>query len=62
MTSFMHVFNTDKVPRVVLVFLLAGTHLGDKKESLSHTSQVRPNQQVRPALLVWPALLVRPDQ
>jgi hypothetical protein len=28
MTSFMHVFNTNKVPRVVLVFLLAGTHLG----------------------------------
>jgi hypothetical protein len=28
MTSFMHIFNTNKVPRVVLVFLLAGTHLG----------------------------------
>jgi hypothetical protein len=28
MTSFMHVFNTNKVPRVVLVFLLAGAHFG----------------------------------
>jgi hypothetical protein len=49
-TSFMHVFNTNKVPRVVLVFLLAGTHFGNKKESPSHTRQV------------WPALLVRLDQ
>jgi hypothetical protein len=30
MTSFMHVFNTNKVPRVVLVFLLVGIHLGIK--------------------------------
>jgi hypothetical protein len=50
MTNFMHVFNTNKVPRVVLVFLLAGTHLGIKRESPSHTKQVRPNQQVRSAL------------
>jgi hypothetical protein len=56
MTSFIHVFNTNKVPRVVLVFLLVGTHLGIKRESLSHTRQVRPNQQVQPAQLVWPTL------
>jgi hypothetical protein len=31
MTSFMHVFNTNKVQRVVLVFLLAGTNLGIKR-------------------------------
>jgi hypothetical protein len=50
MTSFMHIFNTYKVPRVVLVFLLAGTHLGIKKESSCHTGKVWPDQQVRPAL------------
>jgi hypothetical protein len=31
MTSFMHVFNTNKVPRVVLVVLLAGMHLAVKR-------------------------------
>jgi hypothetical protein len=50
MTSFMLVFNTNKVPRVVLVFLLVGTHLAIKRESPGHTGQARPNQQVRPAL------------
>jgi hypothetical protein len=48
--KFHAFFNTNKVPRVVLVFLLAGTHLGIKRESPSHTGQVWPNQQVRPAL------------
>jgi hypothetical protein len=28
MTIFMHIFNTNKVPRVVLVFLLTNMHLG----------------------------------
>jgi hypothetical protein len=30
MTSFMHVFHTNKVPRVAWVFLIAGIHLGIK--------------------------------
>jgi hypothetical protein len=65
MTSFMHVFNTNKVPRVVLVFFTCRYAFGIKRESPRHTRKVRPNQQVRPALLVRPdqqvqlALLVR---
>jgi hypothetical protein len=34
--------------------------ISDKRESPSHTRQVRSNQQVRPALLVRPDLQVRP--
>jgi hypothetical protein len=56
----MHVFNTNKVPRVVLVFLLAGTHLGIKRESPSHTGQVRPALLVQPDHPVRSALLVQP--
>jgi hypothetical protein len=29
-TSFMHIFDTNKVPQVVLQFLWIGTHLGGK--------------------------------
>jgi hypothetical protein len=60
MISFMHVFSTNKVPRVVLEILYKGTHLGIKRKSPGHTRKALPNQPVRPALLVWPALLVRP--
>jgi hypothetical protein len=47
MTSFMHVFITNKVPRVVLEILYAGTYFGIKRESPGHTRKVWPNQQVR---------------
>jgi hypothetical protein len=30
-TSFMHIFDTNKVPWVVLQFLWTGTHLGEKR-------------------------------
>jgi hypothetical protein len=56
MVSFMHIFSTNKVPQVVLVFLLAGTHLEIKKESPGHTGQVRPTLLVRPDQQVWPTL------
>jgi hypothetical protein len=37
MTSFMHIFSTIKVPRVVLWFSCAGTHFWEKLEPMCHT-------------------------
>jgi hypothetical protein len=55
----MHIFYTNKVPRVVLQFLWTVTHLGGEK-STCRTSQTRPHHQARPALQVRPAWQVRP--
>jgi hypothetical protein len=35
-TSYMHIFDTNKVPRVVLQFLWTGTHLGGKDTNEPH--------------------------
>jgi hypothetical protein len=35
-TSFMHIFYTNKVPRVVLQFLWTVTHLGGKGPNVPH--------------------------
>jgi hypothetical protein len=35
-TSFMHIFCTNKVPRVVLQFLWTGTHLGGEGTNVPH--------------------------
>jgi hypothetical protein len=35
-TSFMHIFYTNKVPRVVLQFLWTGTHLGGNGANVPH--------------------------
>jgi hypothetical protein len=50
MTSFMHVFNTNKVPRVVLVFLLEGTHLGKNEVTEPHQAGA-----TEPACAIGPA-------
>jgi hypothetical protein len=54
MTSFMHVFNTNKVPQVVLLFLLASTHLGIKR---SH--RATPGRCGRPCWWDRPCTLPR---
>jgi hypothetical protein len=51
----MHIFDTNKVPRVVLHFLWTSTHLGGK-EPMCHMSQARRHHQAWPVLQVRPAL------
>jgi hypothetical protein len=46
MTNFMHIINTNNVPRVVLVLLLEGTHLEIKR---SH--RATPGRCGRPCTL-----------
>jgi hypothetical protein len=55
-TSFMHMFYTNKVPRVVLQFLWTGTHLGGKGTNVPHElGTAAPPSMVGPAGVAGPA-------
>jgi hypothetical protein len=51
----MHIFGTNKFPRVVLQFSWTGTHLGGKEQTC-HMSQERSHHEARPAQQVRLAL------
>jgi hypothetical protein len=60
-TSFKHIFDTNKVPRVVLQFLWTGTHLGGKWKQCATrathgrtTRHDRPCRYGRPCRCGWP--------
>jgi hypothetical protein len=55
-TSFMHIFDTNKVPRVVFQFLWIGTHLGGKGTNVPHElGTTAPPGTADPAGAVGPA-------
>jgi hypothetical protein len=49
-TSFMHIFYTNKVPRVLLQFLWTGAHLGEKRNQRATRARHGRPCQVRPHL------------
>jgi hypothetical protein len=65
-TSFMHIFYTNKVPRVVLKFLWTVTHLGRKWNQRATrarhgrtTKHGRPCRCSRPGRCIWPSMCGR---
>jgi hypothetical protein len=56
-TSFMHIFYTNKVPRVVLQFLWTGTHLGGKWNQ--RATRARHDRTTRHG---WPCRCGRPGR
>jgi hypothetical protein len=47
-TSFMHIFGTNKVPRVVLQFSWIGTHLGGRNQPATRARHGRTTMQGQP--------------
>jgi hypothetical protein len=60
-TSFMHIFDTNKVPRVVLQFLWIGTHLGGKwSQCATRARHGRTTRHGRPCRCGRPGKCGRP--
>jgi hypothetical protein len=60
-TSFMHIFDTNKVPRVVLQILWTGTHLGKKwSQRATRARHGRTNRHDRPCRCGRPCPVPRP--